>query len=62
MIKLVMIYKKVNQKINQMIKKYKIKKYVILILKNNESKKEICDINFKKLNLKIKKWFKKAKN
>lgn len=62
MIKLVMIYKKVNQKINQMIKKYIIKKYVILILKNNESKKEICDINFKKLNLKIKKWFKKAKN
>ena len=33
MIKLVMIYKKVNQKINQMIKKYIIK---------------ICDINFKK--------------
>ena len=31
------------------------KKYEILILKNNESKKEICDINFKKLNLKIKK-------
>ena len=55
MIKLVMIYKKVNQKINQMIKKYIIKKYVILILKNNESKKEICDINFKKLNLKYKK-------
>lgn len=29
-----MIYKKVNQKINQMIKKYIIKKYVILILKS----------------------------
>ena len=44
-----------------MIKKYIIKKYVILILKNNESKKEICDINFKKLNLKIKNDLKKLK-
>lgn len=43
-----------------MIKKYIIKKYVILILKNNESKK-ICDINFKKLNLKIKNDLKKLK-